>query len=63
MFTNLEAGEKAEGRAVGEDRVTRLLEKELDRLEALEAKIKANKEVMNTIRKIDPDLAKDLEEG
>ena len=61
MFTNLEIGEKADGRVVEKDRVTRLLEKELDRLEALEAKIKGNKEVMNTIRKIDPDLAKDLE--
>lgn len=63
MFTNLQTGEKADSRVVEKDRVTRLLEKELDRLEALEAKIKANKEVMNTIRKIDPDLARDLEEG
>lgn len=61
MFTNLETGEKAEGRVVEKDRVTRLLEKELDRLEALEGKIKKNKAIMDTIRKIDPDLAKDLE--
>lgn len=62
MFTNLETGEKAEGRVVEKDRVTRLLEKELDRLEALEGKIKANKQIMDQIRKIDPDLAKDIEQ-
>jgi len=62
VFTNLETGEKAEGRVVEKDRVTRLLEKELDRLEALEGKIKSNKQIMDQIRKIDPDLAKDIEQ-
>lgn len=59
VFTNLETGEKADGRVV--DRVTRLLEKELDRLEQLEQKIKANKRIMAEIRKIDPDLANDID--
>jgi hypothetical protein len=62
MFTNLETGENVDSRAVVKDRVTRLLEKELDRLEALEGKIKANKQIMDQIRKIDPDLAKDIEQ-
>lgn len=62
MFTDLETGQKVEGRVVEKDRVTRLLEKELDRLEELEQKIKANKRIMDEIRRIDPDLAKAIEQ-
>lgn len=62
MFTNLETGEKVDNRGVEKDRMTRLLEKELDRLEALEAKIKRNKQIMEQIRKIDPDLAEAIEQ-
>lgn len=64
MFTDLESSKmpnRVEEPRPEYGRVVKLLEKELDRLEALEKKIKANKEVMNTIRKIDPDLARDLE--
>lgn len=63
VFTNLQTGEKVDSRGVEKDRMTRLMEKELDRLEALEAKIKASPSVMDEIRRIDPDLAKALEEG
>lgn len=62
MFIDLETGQKVEGRVVEKDRVTRLLEKELDRLEELEQKIKANKRIMDEIRRIDPDLAKAIEQ-
>ena len=62
MFTNLETGEKVENKKGDQDRMQRLIAKELDRLEALEQKIKANGQIMDTIRKIDPDLAKALEE-
>lgn len=63
MFTNLETGEKVENKKVDQDRMQRLIAKELDRLEALERKIKANGQIMDTIRKIDPDLAKAIEES
>lgn len=63
IFFDLQSDVKSIARVGDKDRITRLLEKELDRLEGMEAKIKANKEVMNTIRNIDPDLAKDLEEN
>jgi transcriptional regulator with XRE-family HTH domain len=64
MFGNLETGEKVEvNQVVDKNRMQRLLEKELDRLEALEQKIKANGQIMETIRKIDPDLAKAIEES
>jgi transcriptional regulator with XRE-family HTH domain len=64
MFGNLETGEKAAMNQAGDkNRMQRLLEKELDRLEALEQKIKANGQIMDTIRKIDPDLAKAIEES
>lgn len=39
MFTDLETGEKVDGRVVEKDRVTRLLEKELDRLELVKQKM------------------------
>lgn len=62
MFTNLENGEKVEVNQVGDQsRVQRLIEKELDRLEAMERKIKANGQIMDEIRKIDPDLAKAID--
>lgn len=65
MFTDLESSKmpnRVEEPRPEYGRVVKLLEKELDRLEALEGKIKANKQIMDQIRKIDPDLAKDIEQ-
>ncbi len=63
MFTDLEAGTKAESRVGDKDRITRLLEKELDRLEALEKEIKETPGALEALRKIAPELVKKIEES
>lgn len=61
IFFDLQSDVKSIARVGDKDRITRLLEKELDRLEQLEKEIKETPEVLESLRKIAPDLAKKLE--
>lgn len=61
-FTDLESGTQEESRLGDKDRVMRLLEKELDRLEALEKEIKETPRALEALRKVAPELVKKLED-
>lgn len=63
MFTDLETGEKELKRVGEKDRVMRLLEKELDRLEALEKELKETPGALDALRKIAPGLVKKIEQN
>lgn len=61
MFKHLETGKEIENKVGDKDRVVRLLEKELDRLEALEKEILETPGALEALRKIAPELAKKIE--
>lgn len=61
MFTNLESGTKEESRIGDKDRVMRLLEKELDRLEEMERELKETPGALDALRKVAPELVKKIE--
>lgn len=61
MFTDLETGNQESKRVGDKDRVMRLLEKELDRLEALEKELKETPGALDALREIAPGLVKKIE--
>lgn len=61
MFTDLQTGTKEESRVGDKDRVMRLLEKELDRLEEMERELKETPGALDALRKVAPELVKKIE--
>lgn len=59
LETGYQQPSKVEG---GKDRITRLLEKELDRLEQLEKEIRETPGALDALRKVAPELVKKIEQ-